>query len=129
MESYGFCRGFRVNLNPDRITPLPGNPGAGSVGQVLVHPSHICQIGESDQGLIVWPSNPQPLPHKVDTNLVENMIRPTKLGAKNSMFFGSLDTGTNNALFYTLMANCKNHGLDPEMYLTEVIKRLDGCAG
>ena len=24
-------------------------------GQVLIHPSHICQIGESDQGLIVWP--------------------------------------------------------------------------
>jgi hypothetical protein len=22
------------------------------------------------------------------------------------------------------MANCKNHGLDPEMYLTEGIKRL-----
>ena len=94
------------------------NPGVGSVGQVLVHPSHICQIGESDQDPIVWPSNPQPLPHKVDTDLVENMIRPTKLGAKNSMFFGSLDAGTNNALFYTLMANCKNHGLDPEMYLS-----------
>lgn len=60
----------------------------------------------------------------VDTNLVENMIRPTKLGAKNSMFFGSLEAGTHNALFYTLMANCKNHGLDPETYLTEVIKRL-----
>lgn len=61
---------------------------------------------------------------EVDTNLVENLIRPTKLGAKNSMFFGSLEAGTNNALFYTLMANCKSHGLDPEMYLTEVIKRL-----
>ena len=32
-------------------------------GQALFHPSHICQIGESDQGLIVWPSNRQPLPH------------------------------------------------------------------
>ncbi len=61
---------------------------------------------------------------EVDTNLVENLIRPTKLGAKNSMFFGSFEAGTNNALFYTLMANCKSHGLDPEMYLTEVIKRL-----
>ncbi len=57
-------------------------------------------------------------------NLVENMIRPAKLGEKNSMFFGSLEAGTHNALFYTLMANCRNHGLDPEKYLTEVIKRL-----
>jgi hypothetical protein len=26
------------------------NPGVGMSGQVLFHPSHICQIGESDQG-------------------------------------------------------------------------------
>ena len=51
-------------------------------------------------------------------------MRPAKLGAKNWMFFGNAEAGTNNALFYTLMANCKIQGLDPEMYLTEVIKRL-----
>jgi transposase len=61
---------------------------------------------------------------EVDTNLVENLIRPIKICAKNSLFFGSFEAGTNNALFHTLMANCKSHGLDPEMYLTEVIKRL-----
>lgn len=31
---------------------LSGNPVAGFAGQVLVHPSHICQIGESNQWLI-----------------------------------------------------------------------------
>lgn len=51
-------------------------------------------------------------------------MRPAKLGARNWMFFGSLEAGANNALLYTLMANCKIQGLDPEMYLTEVIKRL-----
>ena len=61
---------------------------------------------------------------EIDTNLVENMIRPTKLGAKNWMFFGSVEAGANNALFYTLLANCRVHGIDPESYLTEVIKRL-----
>ena len=61
---------------------------------------------------------------EVDNNLAENKIRPTKLGAKNWMFFGNAEAGTNNALFYTLMANCKIQGLDPEVYLTEVIKRL-----
>jgi hypothetical protein len=39
-----------MDLNPDRITPPPGNPGVGMSSKVLVHPSHICQIGESDQG-------------------------------------------------------------------------------
>ncbi|MEI7912167.1 MAG: transposase domain-containing protein [Verrucomicrobiota bacterium] len=27
-------------------------------------------------------------------------------------------------MFYTLLANCRVHDLDPEMYLTEVIKRM-----
>jgi hypothetical protein len=40
------------------------------------------------------------------------------------MFFGSLEAGANNALFYTLLANCRAHHLDPEDYLVEVIKRL-----
>ena len=61
---------------------------------------------------------------ELDTNLVENMIRPTKLGMKNWMFFGSLEAGTNNALIYTLLANCHAQELDPEDYLIEVLKRL-----
>jgi hypothetical protein len=61
---------------------------------------------------------------ELDTNLVENMIRPTKLGMKNWMFFGSLEAGTNNALIYTLLANCRAQGLNPEDYLIEVLKRL-----
>ena len=52
------------------------------------------------------------------------MIRPTKLGMKNWMFFGSVEAGTNNALIYTLLANCRVQGLDAEEYLIEVLKRL-----
>ena len=61
---------------------------------------------------------------EIDTNGVENTIRPTKLGMKNWLFFGSLKAGANNALFYTLLANCRVQGLDPEAYLTEAIRRL-----
>ena len=61
---------------------------------------------------------------EIDNNLAENKVRPTKLGARNWMFFGNAEAGVNNALFYTLMANCKLQGLNTEMYLTEVIKRL-----
>ncbi|TAE93093.1 MAG: hypothetical protein EAZ81_01130 [Verrucomicrobia bacterium] len=65
---------------------------------------------------------------ELDTNLVENMIRPTKLGMKNWMFFGSVEAGTNNALIYTLLANCKAQELDPEDYLIEVLKRSQSSA-
>jgi len=60
----------------------------------------------------------------VDNNKLENLIRPAKLGMRNYLFFGSLEAGANNALFYSLLANCRVHGLEPEAYLTEVIKRL-----
>jgi IS66 C-terminal element len=43
---------------------------------------------------------------------------------KNWMFFRSLEAGTNNALIYTLLANCRAQGLDPEDYLIEVLRRL-----
>ena len=53
-----------------------------------------------------------------------NNMRLAKVGAKNFLFFGSLEGGVNNALLYTLMANCKIQGLAPEVHLTEAIKRL-----
>ena len=61
---------------------------------------------------------------EIDNNLVENAIRPTKLGAKNYMFFGSAEAGKASALFYTLIDSCKRNGLDPEAYFAEVIGRL-----
>jgi transposase len=60
----------------------------------------------------------------LDNNAAENLVRPTKLGMRNWMFFGSLEAGKNNALLYTLMANCRQQNLDPEVYLTEVFQRL-----
>lgn len=65
---------------------------------------------------------------EIDNNLVENAVRPTKLGAKNYMFFGSAKAGEANALLYTLIENCKHHDLDPEDYLAEVIERLPADA-
>ena len=61
---------------------------------------------------------------ELDTNLVENLIRVPKVGMKNYLFFGSLEAGANNALAYTLLANCRIQGLDPEDYLVEVLRRL-----
>lgn len=61
---------------------------------------------------------------ELDTNLVENLIRPAKVGMKNYLFFGCLEAGVNHALAYTLLANCRIHGLDPEDYLVEVLRRL-----
>lgn len=61
---------------------------------------------------------------EIDNNLCENAVRPTKLGEKNHMFFGSAEAGTNNALLYTLVRNCRVHDIDPEVYLAEAIRRM-----
>lgn len=61
---------------------------------------------------------------EIDQNLVENAIRPVKLGAKNYLFFGNAEAGSHNALFYTLIENCKAQGIDPERYIAEAIRRL-----
>jgi transposase len=65
---------------------------------------------------------------ELDTNLVENLIRVPKVGMKNYLFFGSFQSGANNALAYTLLANCRLHDLDPEDYLVEVLRRLPSNA-
>jgi len=65
---------------------------------------------------------------EIDNNLIENAIRPAKLGLKNYLFFGTAEAGANSALLYTLVANCKVQGIDPERYFAEVLRRLPGDA-
>jgi|CXWK01.1.fsa_nt_gi transposase len=61
---------------------------------------------------------------EIDNNLTENLIRPSKLGLKNYLFFGSAEAGSGSALIYTLIANCRVQGIDPERYLAEAMRRL-----
>ena len=61
---------------------------------------------------------------EIDNNLTENAVRPLKLGAKNWMFIGSEGAGNQAAVIYTLVENCKRHGLDVARYLEQVILQL-----
>lgn len=61
---------------------------------------------------------------EIDNNLVENAIRPTKLGAKNWLFIGREHAGEKSAILYTVVENCRRLGIDPRTYLTEVLTRL-----
>lgn len=61
---------------------------------------------------------------EIDNNLVENAIRPTKLGAKNWLFIGREEAGEKSAILYTVIENCRRLGTDPRVYLTDVLTRL-----
>lgn len=61
---------------------------------------------------------------EIDNNLVENSIRPTAIGKKNWLFFGSEEAGSRNAAIFTLIENCRMHGVEPYEYLKDVLERL-----
>jgi hypothetical protein len=52
-----------------------------------------------------------------DITIVENAIRPTKLGAKNWLFIGRPDAGQRSAIIYSIVGSCRRHGIDPLPYL------------
>lgn len=61
---------------------------------------------------------------EIDTNLIENGIRPTAVGKKNWLFFGGETTGQRSAVIYTLVECARRYGHDPEAYLADVLERL-----
>lgn len=60
----------------------------------------------------------------IDNNRTERTLRAQAIGRKNWMFLGSDNGGRTAAVLYTLVASAKRHHLDPEAYLTDVLRRL-----
>jgi transposase len=61
---------------------------------------------------------------KMDTNLVENSIRPHAITRKNCMFAGSEDGGETAAIHASIVNTCKRLGINPFNYLRDVLTRL-----
>ncbi|MDI7218777.1 IS66 family transposase [Leptospira santarosai] len=59
---------------------------------------------------------------QLDTNLVENDIRPFVIGRKNWLFSGCPQGATASAGFYSLVQNAKISGIDPYAYLRDLFK-------
>src|SRR6266849_6317308 len=60
----------------------------------------------------------------IDTNLVENDIRPTVVGRKRWLFIGHPDAGWRSAVIYSLLISARRRGLNPQAYLTDILARL-----
>jgi transposase len=61
---------------------------------------------------------------EIDSNLCENAIRPTAVGKKNWLFIGAEGAGQNSAILFTLVAECRRLGLNPQAYFTTALTRL-----
>ena len=62
--------------------------------------------------------------YKMDSNLVENSIRPLALGRKNYMFCGNHDAAENAAIMYSLLGCCAVLDVNPREWLTDVLTRI-----
>ena len=62
---------------------------------------------------------------EIDSNLVENSIRPMALGRKNYLFAGSHDAAKDIAMFYSFFATCTKNNIDPQKWLTYVIQNIN----
>ena len=60
----------------------------------------------------------------IDNNLCEGAIRPLAIGRKNYMFCGNDTAACRAALTYSLISSCKAAGVDPKVWMKDVLCRL-----
>jgi hypothetical protein len=63
---------------------------------------------------------------QIDNNLIENAIRPTAVGRKRWLFIGHPDAGWRSAVIYSILVSCRRRSINPQDYLTDVLRRLPG---
>jgi transposase len=61
---------------------------------------------------------------RIDNNGAESQLRIVAVGRKNWLFAGSLEGARRAAILYSLVQSCKLAGIDPFVYLRDVLRRL-----
>jgi transposase len=61
---------------------------------------------------------------EMDNNAAERALRTVAIGRKNYLFAGSDAGGERAAAIYSLLGSAKLNGIDPEAYMTEVLRRI-----
>jgi len=61
---------------------------------------------------------------EMDNNAAERALRAVALGRKNYLFAGSDSGGERAAAIYSLIGSAKLNGIDPEAYLTSVLRTI-----
>ena len=60
----------------------------------------------------------------IDNNLIENAIRPLALGRKNYLFCGNDASAYRAAIVYLLIGICKAAGVEPRLWMEDVLRRI-----
>lgn len=62
--------------------------------------------------------------YRIDNNLAENAVRPMALGRKNYLFCSNHQSAERTAIIYSLLGTCKIYGINPTIWLTDVLDRI-----
>lgn len=62
--------------------------------------------------------------YRIDNNLAENAVRPLALGRKNYLFCSNHQSAERTAMIYSLLGTCKICGINPSLWLTDVLNRI-----
>ena len=64
---------------------------------------------------------------EMDTNFVENRIRPVKLTAKNALFAGHDEGAAAWGRIASLIETCKMNGVEPYAWLKDTLEKIAGA--
>ena len=60
----------------------------------------------------------------IDNNVSEREMKQVVLNRKNSLFVGNPRGGRTAAILASLTSTCRRHGIDPQLYLTQLLINL-----
>jgi hypothetical protein len=61
---------------------------------------------------------------RIDTNLLENAIRPSAMEEKNFLFIGLRAASDRSTIIYSIVVSCQRHSVDLRDYSRDVLSRL-----
>lgn len=61
---------------------------------------------------------------EIDNNRSERAIKPIVIGRKNHLFMGNAEGGEAAAILYSLIETCRQNGVEPQSYLTDILQRI-----
>jgi transposase len=110
-QSVPIVEEMHVWLNEQLREVRPKSPVAGAIKYCLRNWDALCRY--TTDGNI-----------PIDNNRCERTLRDQAVGRKNWLFLGSDNGGRTAAVLYSFVASAKRHHLDPQAYLTDVLRRL-----
>jgi Transposase and inactivated derivatives len=110
-EAYPILRAFEIWLDQNRSVVLPSSLIGKAIKYTYgIYPRLARYVLDGR--------------YRIDNNLAENAVRPLALGRKNYLFCQNHEAAGRTAVIYSLLGTCKIWGVNPTLWLTDVLSRI-----